>query len=1009
MTEAPRTHPRIGVLGPVCVFTTAGEPTPVTSGRARSLLVSLVLSHPRPVGIDALVADAWPDRPPQNPNGAVQTQISRLRRILGAGTIAGSAAGYRLVVDGPVSDLTLAEALSRSTQSSDTGYAAELQNWRGEPGTDLPDGELRERLAARTERAYRALQEADWRHRLRTEPQIVATELATARERRPLDEHLAAVHMRALLAAGDPNAALQIHARIVAGLTESLGADPGPELAAAHSAALTYAPLPRTPPPPSDEYLADAEMMTQLAVALRESSVVTVLGPGGIGKTRLITEYIAVHAPMNVFVDLSAARAPDDVRAAVAAALGRGALPEQTTAAAPTATSVSAAGIAGAALAHLAAAGAVIVLDACEHLVDFVVDLITDIRSRRNDLTIVATSRIGLGLVDERVLTVSPLTPERGATLFERRIRALRPGIPTDVAVFGELCTRLDGSPLAIELAAAQLRHLSPRDLLDRVDSRFELLTPTGGGHRRSLSEIVSTSWELLPDSAQRTLEVLASLPGDVRLDDALMFTEVTERSLAEVCNHSLAVVVDHSDGATRYRLTETVREFARARTAADPAREAALRREKVDWASRLVTDVAGALLGTDIIKAFARLDETTDAVLAILDSAVGDPDPADPGAPARLLPITLWRVVRTGGHPNLGDLAEAAVAGCGDPDCGDPDCGNPDCGNSAEIPGLLCATGYLIALGRYRAAGRARAALRRTARRHAPPEHLAPLVEAVSGSPRRLAHVLARASRSPNPVVAAVAEIARSDVAEFAAAPSMSRRSALRAVVAAERAGHPWLTAAARHRLGRGHLLLGDRAGAATLFARAADDHAALGFQEESSRTRVHQAIALSVSAPDVAVELLETCLRDSGDSPKAFVATAHAALADLLVADDPSGARRSAERAIEIVGPPTDAHCAYLHGVRAVILQRTGEVVAARLAAESLRVSLSHLAAAPATNLPALGAAAAAVALVTDRVSSDALAAAARGARYRRDFSVIDLGDGPRSRRTALLTVLR
>ncbi|MBE7195749.1 MAG: AfsR family transcriptional regulator, partial [Gordonia polyisoprenivorans] len=227
--------------------------------------------------------------------------------------------------------------------------------------------------------------------------------------------------------------------------------------------------------------------------------------------------------------------------------------------------------------------------------------------------------------------------------------------------------------------------------------------------------------------------------------------------------------------------------------------------------------------------------------------------------------------------------------------------------------------------------------------------------------------------------------------------------------VVAAERAGHPWLTAAARHRLGRGHLLLGDRAGAATLFARAADDHAALGFQEESSRTRVHQAIALSVSAPDVAVELLETCLRDSGDSPKAFVATAHAALADLLVADDPSGARRSAERAIEIVGPPTDAHCAYLHGVRAVILQRTGEVVAARLAAESLRVSLSHLAAAPATNLPALGAAAAAVALVTDRVSSDALAAAARGARYRRDFSVIDLGDGPRSRRTALLTVLR
>ncbi|RPA57458.1 AfsR family transcriptional regulator [Gordonia oryzae] len=998
MTEAPRTHPRIGVLGPVCVFTTASEATPVTSGRARSLLVSLVLSHPRPVGIEALVADAWPDRPPQNPNGAVQTQISRLRKSLGAQMIAGSAAGYRLVTDGPVSDLAVVEDLSRSARSAELEYPTGLQNWRGEPGTDLPDGELRARLTARADRAFRILQEADWRRRLRTEPQTVATELAMARERRPLDEHLAAVHMRAVLAAGDPNAALQIHARIAAGLAEALGADPGPELAAAHSAALTYAPMPRTPPPPSDEYLADPEMMTQLTAALRESSVVTVLGPGGIGKTRLVTEYIAVHTPMNVFVDLSAARAPDDVRAAVAAALGRGALPEQGTAATPTASPVSASGIAGAALAHLAAAGAVIVLDGCEHLVDFVADLITDIRSRRDDLTIVATSRIGLGLVDERNLTVPPLPPERGAALLERRIRALRPEIQTDVAVFAELCTRLDGSPLAIELAAAQLRHLSPRDLLERVDSRFELLTPTGG-RRRSLSEIVSTSWELLPDNAQRTLEVLASLPGDVRLDDALTFAEVTEQSLAEVCNHSLAVVVDHPDGATRYRLTETVREFARAHTAADPAREAALRREKIAWASRLVTDVAGTLSGTDVVKAFARLDETTDAVLAILDSVVGDPDPADPGAPARLLPITLWRVVRTGGHPGLGDLAEAAVSGCDDPGCGD----------SAEIPGLLCATGYLIALGRYRAAGRARTALRRTARRHPPAAHLAPLVEAVNGSPRRLAQVLARASRSANPVVAAVAEIARSDIAEFAAAPSMSRRSALRAVVAAELAGHPWLTAAARHRLGRGHLLLGDRAGAATLFARAADDYAALGFQEESSRTRVHQAIALSDSAPDVAVELLETCLRDSGDTPRAFVATAHAALADLRVGDDPSGARRSAERAIEIVGPPTDAHCAYLHGVRAVILARTGEMVAARLAAESLRISLSRLAAAPAANLPALGAASAAVSLVTGTAPTDVLAGAARGARYRRDFSVIDLGDGPHSRRTALLTVLR
>ncbi|MFT4128176.1 MAG: AfsR family transcriptional regulator, partial [Gordonia sp. (in: high G+C Gram-positive bacteria)] len=109
------------------------------------------------------------------------------------------------------------------------------------------------------------------------------------------------------------------------------------------------------------------------------------------------------------------------------------------------------------------------------------------------------------------------------------------------------------------------------------------------------------------------------------------------------------------------------------------------------------------------------------------------------------------------------------------------------------------------------------------------------------------------------------------------------------------------------------------------------------------------------------------------------------------------------------EIIGPPLDEYAAYLHGLYIVILHRTGATVPARLAAEQLRVALSWLVRGPTVNLPAVGAAAAAVSLALDLPADGRLAAAARGARYRRDFPIIDLGEGPSTRRTALLGVLR
>lgn len=975
--------PPVGLLGPVTVDVD-GNPAPITSGRARTLLVALALAHPHPVGAARLAESVWPEHAPQNPSGALQTQVSRLRRILGPDSIAGSAAGYRLTTDFPVSDLAVAEEFLRTDASADTSGAARLRTWwRGEPGTDLPAGEIRDELTERADRAAHALRERDWHGRLTREPGQVAAEIAELRSAASLDEHLAALHMRALLQAGDPNAALAVHAGLATGLAEALGADPGPEVAAAHSAALAYSPLPHTPAPPADAYVGGTSALDDLADALTASAVVTVTGPGGIGKTRLVTEYIAAHRPTNVFVDLSTARQADDTLAAVAVALGRGAVPDRSVSLRPQPHT------AGAAVAQLAPPDTIVVLDTCEHLPGAVADIITEIRARRSDIRVIATSRTPLDLPGEHLVTPAPLSGPAAAELLTRRARRVRGDVHLEPGLVTELCTRLDGSPLALELAAAQLRYLSLADIVGRLDARFGLLAVPGEGRHHALSDVIAASWELLDDRGRRALTVLSVFPGDVRIQDVLTFDGVTVEGLAQICDHSLASVIEGDDGLTRYRLTETVRDFTRTRTGRE---RTTLDGEFVCWAVDLLESLGTGLLAGEVVGVVARLDESSDALLAALHSAADGHGPR--GSVARLLPVITWRVIRTGGYPDAERLALVAI---------------DDAVGSECCVGIACATAYLILLIQPRAAARARARLRHLAAGATLPPVIALIVHLLTASPADFTRIVTRATRSRDPLVVAVAEIIRSDSAEFLAAPTLSKRAALRALVAAERTRHPWLITTSRHRLGRGHSLLGDHAGAAVHLGRAAADFAALGLAEDACQVRVHQALAVLRSDPDLAGELLDSCLREAGDSGRAYVATAHMARAQLRAAVDPSGARRAADTAIAVIGPPHDGHSAYLHGVRAAILYVTGAGTEARLAAEGLRVALGWLAMMPTPNLPALGAAAAAIGMVTGLDADDPLLVAARGARYRRDFPVVDAGRGPSSHRAALLSLLR
>lgn len=999
----------VGVLGPVVLHpdrTDGG--IPVASKRARALLVSLALSHPSPVTVDALVADAWPDRPPQNPAAAVHTQISRLRTLLGAAAVISEPGRYRLSSAPPpapaVSDLTLALTLSTAIDndiSPDT-FRRGLKLWRGVPGADLHPGPLRERLEAAAASVHRRLQHGDWQARLQVDPAVVVDEIEAELAVSPLDERLTALQMRAAIASGDPNRALQIHARLAVDLADTLGADPGPAVAAAHAAALAYSPLPHAPSPPGNDFVGGTTTIAELSAALARAPVVTLLGPGGIGKSRLVSEFVAGRSHPHLFIDLASAVDPEDVTAVVAATVGRGSLPGSVADTGRTAPAADTPAAAGAAIARMAPAELLVVLDSCEHTPMAAIELIDGLRTQRTDVSVIATSRTALAIPGVVTVTVAPLPPEAAAILFSRRARSVRADSHLDPHSVAELCRRLDGSPLALELAAAQLRHLTLGDLLSRLDRRFEILAVGHSDtteHSVALADVVAASWELLPTHARTTLRVVCWFSGDIRLDDALTLDGVSIDGLASLCEHSLATVIESTE-ATSYRITETVRAFGR--EIANAAEQQRIHRDLERWASTVVDAAVADIAAGRVVTGTRQLDRCADDLLAILDRAARcatsdstAPNSSPPGgteltasaAVQRLLPIVGWRWVRTGGHPGTAPLARTALSAS-------PETDTPI--------GLACAAAYLAALGQLRDAARARIRLRRLLLAPtATPAIRTLLAPLLTGTPRQAARSLSAATRSNDPAVTATAELLRADAAERYGNPTLTQRSALRALVAAELAEHPWLTATARHRLGRVRSQLGDHPQAAVHFGRSAIEFAAIGFAEDACRVRIHQALALARSAPADAYGLLEQCLREVGDSTRPYAATAHAVNAQLALSTDPrpSAARAHAEHAVEIVGPPRDGHSVHIHAVRLAVLHHTGAHTRAVVQAQQFGAAVSMLANAPVAviDLPSLGAAAAALALVGGPrgrpADAQRYARAACGLHHRQDFAVLDL----------------
>ncbi|GAA5058796.1 hypothetical protein GCM10023259_044100 [Thermocatellispora tengchongensis] len=518
---------RFGVLGPLEVRDPDGRDVRVGGPRVRALLTMLLLEAGRIVETGRIIDAQYAEHPPAGAANAVQAHVSRLRRALPPGLVEFHDVGYRLAVAPEAVDAHRFERLAREGRVLlDAGRHADaaavlreaLSLWRGPALPDLPHGGP---YAARLEDLRLAATE----DRIEAElalgaPGPVVAELRALVAAHPLRERLRGQLMRALHAAGRQAEALAEFGEARRLLAEELGAGPSPELSVVHLAILRAEqprpPVRRRPAAQLTGFVGRQEELRRLAGPLREARLVTVLGPGGIGKTRLAVEAAARDPREACLADLAPVRDAVQVPLAVLGALGVRESGFQAAAEADPVRRLAAA---------LAGQELLLVLDNCEHVVAAVAGLARDLLGACPGLSIIATSREPLGLTGEVLLPLAPLAappPGAGAQdaaaypavrLFQERAAAVRPGFavtPENADAVAAICAALDGLPLAIELAAARLRQLGVREIAARLEEqgRFRLLSRgdrTAAARHRTLHAVVEWSWSLL-GPAERAL-----------------------------------------------------------------------------------------------------------------------------------------------------------------------------------------------------------------------------------------------------------------------------------------------------------------------------------------------------------------------------------------------------------------------------------------------------------------------------------------------------------------------
>jgi len=596
------------LLGPVSAVDATGVTVALGSSRQRALLACLLVGDRVPVTVAQLIDLLWDFRPPPTAATMVHAAVAGLRKALEPAHCRGDArvvvtrdGGYVMQVSPDQIDAVRFERLlarGRQAVRADPGRGHRLLGealglWTGPALAGVE--QVFARAAAGRLDGLR-LECAEFKAEAGLELGLhyeAVSELETLVARNPLRERLSGLLMVALYRCGRQSDALATYANLRRSLAAELGLEPGPEVRRLEMALLRQSAeldLPVRPvtrpgrspaalPIPLGAFVGRGREQSELAALLARHRMVTLTGAGGTGKTRLaieVTRRLADHSGAEAFfVDLTPLAAGAGVEETVAAALDVRTEPGQELVA-----TIAAA---------LDGRDSVILLDNCEHLLDRCATLVAAVLSRTGRVRVLATSREPLGMPGEHLHPVRPLllaVPDEpwdriaaceAVRLFVSRAAAVRPGFavtPHNARLVLEVCARLDGLPLALELAAARMASMSLRDLAARLDDRFRLLAaaarPVDPRHR-SLAATVGWSYELLAAPERALLARIAVFPGtfDLAAAQALDGDEGPARSdglltLSRLVACSTVQLEEEPDDEPRYRLLETTRQFAR-------------------------------------------------------------------------------------------------------------------------------------------------------------------------------------------------------------------------------------------------------------------------------------------------------------------------------------------------------------------------------------------------------------------------------------------------------------
>jgi predicted ATPase/DNA-binding SARP family transcriptional activator/tetratricopeptide (TPR) repeat protein len=850
---------QIAVLGPLEVRGDDGRLAEIAGTRLRALLIRLALDAGRLATVEALVDALWGDAPPAGAVNALQSLVSRLRRALPAdgdpAPIESRPAGYRLTIDPDDVDANRFERLAadgaRALAAGDPAAAyvelgAALALWRGPALADITAAAFagpaarrldEVRLAAIEDRAQAGLA-------LGRAAQVVA-ELEPVAAAHPLRERLAGLLVRGLSAAGRQADALAAYQRTRGVLSDELGIDPSPDLQAAHLAVLRGEPaVPGAEPQPSAElrtnlraqltsFVGRDEEVERVGKLLDEARLVTLVGPGGAGKTRLATEaasQLIDRMPDGVWlVELAPVQDPAEVPYAVSDAVGirESSMVTGPISRIPDRTLESA-------LRHRAA---LLILDNCEHLVGAVAALADRLLAACPQIRVLATSREPLAITGETLCPVTPLVlppPEvapaqalgyPAVRLFADRAAAVRPGFEVgadDVGAVVEICRRLDGLPLAIELAAARLRLLSVQQIVTRLSDRFRLLT---GGSRtalprhQTLRAVVDWSWDLLEGAEQALAARLSAFPGGATLDAVEQVCASAQLSADEVLTR-LAALVDKSlievvaaqsaDGATRYRMLETVRMYAAERLAETGAAQGA-RAAHARYFVDLVEWAEPRLRTADQLTAIARLTAEHDNLIAALRWAV---DAREAATAVQLSAGLGWFWTLQGRHSEAAGWLREALAvdgevpvktrvqalmfyGMNEIATGDPAAGRAACAEAENLIGQIDPADL-----------------------HPAFVLLGPMVKLFSEGPEPTLAEFDQGMAAPDAWTRAIAQMFRGFVAANEGAVAQAEADLLAAANAFRELGDRWGMAMTLSALGEARSLRGDHAGSVAAYA---------------------------------------------------------------------------------------------------------------------------------------------------------------------------------------------